>query len=170
MKTFTDTNGRTWSVALNIAAVKRVRDLAGVDLLAPAGQAAGADDAGETVITRLAGDPVLLCDVVYAVCKPEADAADIRDEDFGRAMAGDAIDAATRALLEELADFFPNRRDRDRARRILTKMDALMDRAQDLLDAQTSDEKLEAEIDAAVATLGETLGSSPGPSASTRPG
>jgi hypothetical protein len=165
MKTFTDTHGRQWTVALNIAAVKRVRDLAGVDLLA-----ASSDDASENVITRLAGDPVLLCDVVYAVCKPEADAADLGDEDFGRAMAGDAIDAATRALLEELADFFPNRRDRQRARRVLTKMDALVDRAQDLLDAETSEERLDAEIDAAVETLGETLRSSRAPSASTRPG
>lgn len=162
MKTFTDTHGRQWSVALNIAAVKRARDLAGVDLLA-----ADLGDPSQNVITRLAGDPVLLCDVIYAVCKPEADANGVSDEDFGAAMAGDAIDHATRALLEELADFFPNRRDRDRARRILAKMDGLMDRAQDLLDAETSDEKLDAEIDAAMATLGETLGGSPGPSGLT---
>jgi hypothetical protein len=38
------------------------------------------------------------------------------DEEFGRSMAGDAIDFATTALLEELVDFFP----RDR-RRLLSK-------------------------------------------------
>ena len=30
------------------------------------------------------------------------------DEDFGRAMAGDAILGATDALLDEIVDFFPN--------------------------------------------------------------
>ena len=50
---------------------------------------------------------MLLCDVVYAACTPEADARSVTDEDFGRAMAGDAIELATTALLEELVDFFP---------------------------------------------------------------
>ena len=34
----------------------------------------------------------------------------ISDEDFGRGLGGDAIDSATTALLEELVDFFPQRR------------------------------------------------------------
>ena len=59
------------------------------------------------LIERLVTDPVLLCDCVYAVCKPEADARGITDEDFGRAMAGDVIEHACTALLEELVDFFP---------------------------------------------------------------
>ena len=68
------------------------------------------------LLERLISDPVLLCDVIYSVCKPEADAKSVSDEDFGRAMAGDAIDAATTAVLEELVDFFPQGR-----RKVLAK-------------------------------------------------
>ena len=107
MKTFVDNAGRTWTVAINVDAIKRVRALADVNLL---------EVIEGKLLERLIGDPVLLCDVIYSVCKPEADAKTITDVDFGRAMAGDAIDGATTALLEELVDFFPQGR-----RRVLAK-------------------------------------------------
>jgi len=92
MKTFTDNAGRTWTVAINVDAIKRVRDLLEVDLL---------EVLDGKLIEKLYRDPVLLCDVVYTACKPEADARSVTDEDFGRAMAGDAIEHAAKALLEE---------------------------------------------------------------------
>lgn len=107
MKTFTDNTGRTWTLVINVDAVRRVRALANVNLM---------DAVEGKLIERLVSDPVLLCDIIYAVAKPEADANKISDEEFGRSMAGDAIDSATTALLEELVDFFP----RDR-RRLLGK-------------------------------------------------
>ena len=107
MKTFVDNAGRTWTVSINVDTVKRVRDLAKVNLL---------EIIEGKLLNELIGDPVLLCDVIYAVCKPEADTKAISDVDFGRAMAGDAIDGATTALLEDLVDFFPQGR-----RRVLSK-------------------------------------------------
>lgn len=107
MKTFVDNAGRTWTVAINVDAIKRVRDLAGVNLL---------EVIEGKLLERLIGDPILLCDVIYSICKPEAEAKTITDTDFGRAMGGDAIDGATTALLEELVDFFPLAR-----RRVLSK-------------------------------------------------
>ena len=101
MKTFTDNTGRAWQIAINVDAIKRVKALASVDLL---------DAVDGKLIERLVDDPVLLCDVVYSLCKPLADAAGVSDEDFGRSMAGDAIEHATSAMLEELVDFFPSRR------------------------------------------------------------
>lgn len=98
MKTFRDNAGRTWTVSINVDAIRRVRNLLEVDLL---------EAAEGKLLERLMGDPVMLCDVIYCICKPEADAQDVTDEEFGRAMAGDAIDAATTALLEDLVDFFP---------------------------------------------------------------
>lgn len=99
MRTFKDTAGRTWTVQLNVDAIKRVRSLLTVDLL---------EVADGSLIERLAGDPILLCDVVFAIVKPDADAAQVSDTDFGRAMGGDCLEHATTALLEELADFFPS--------------------------------------------------------------
>ena len=100
MQSFTDTTGRAWCVSVTVATVRRVKQLLNIDLLQVA------LDEGK-LLTRLADDPVFLVDVLYAVCKDQADAAAITDEDFGRAMAGDVIGAATQALLESLADFFP---------------------------------------------------------------
>jgi len=107
MKTFTDNTGRAWSLAINVDAVKRVKALVNIDLL----QAVEGK-----LIEQLVSDPILLCDVVYVLCKPQADQLGVSDEDFGRAMAGDAIEQATSAMLEELVDFFPSRR-----RALLTK-------------------------------------------------
>ena len=110
MKTFVDNAGRTWTVAVNIGTIKRVRDLVKVNLLEVIGGGEG------KLLERLISDPILLCDVIYCICKSEADTRNVTDVDFGQAMAGDAIDSATTALLEDLVDFFPQDR-----RRVLAK-------------------------------------------------
>ena len=110
MSTFRDSNDKTWPVTITVATIKRVRDLIDIDLLAVA---------EGKLIDELVLDPVLLCNVLYAVCKQTADEANISDEQFGELMAGDTIDLAVSALLEALVDFFPSRR-----RTILAKMTA----------------------------------------------
>lgn len=119
MKSFNDSTGRAWSVQVNVAAIKRVRDLAGVDLLAVL--------EGD-LLQRLSEDPVLLVDVIYALLRPQANAAGVSDVQFGEAMAGEAIDQATAALLEELVSFFPLAR-----RRILQAAVAKMRSLQEAL-------------------------------------
>ena len=99
MKTFTDNAGQTWTIAINVDCIKRVKSLLDVNLL---------DVIEGKLLERFVSDPVLLCDVIFAICKPEAETRNVSDEEFGRAMAGDAIDGATNALLEELVDFFPS--------------------------------------------------------------
>lgn len=134
MKTFTDTAGRTWTVAINVDAIKRVRSLTKTDLLAIV--------EGE-LVERLMRDPVLLCDVIYAACKPEADARNVTDEEFGRAMAGDAIEAATVALLDELVAFCPNPRDRANLGRVLATTRTWIAKAQDLLEQKIANGELD---------------------------
>ncbi len=103
MKTFTDTSGREWSLAITIDAVKRIRDLLKVDLLDLFG--------GEPpLLTRLDTDVVLLCDTIFVALKPQADAAEITSEQFGASLGGDAIIAARDAFMEALADFFQSLR------------------------------------------------------------
>jgi len=106
MKTFTDNNGRAWALIINVATLKRVRALCDVDLT----KVVELDEKGQPctkLLEQLSSDPVLLVDVLYAICKPECDRQNISDEDFGTAMAGDAIDHAASALLDEIVDFFP---------------------------------------------------------------
>ena len=151
MKTFNDNSGRVWSVSLNVDAIKRVRTLVDVDLM----QAVGGK-----LLERLTTDPVLLCDVLYAVCKAEADAKNVTDEEFGRALAGDAIDAATTALLEELVDFFPQAKRRVLGK-AMGKLKTLQARALEVAEKRLDSPELEREIEAALNGAGSLSGNSP---------
>lgn len=158
MRTFTDNAGRSWTITINISAIKRVRSLLDVDLLT---------FVDGTLIERLITDPVLLCDVIYAVCQPQAQERDVSDEDFGRAMAGDAIELATKALLEELVDFSPCPRDRANLRRVLTTTWSAMDQARDLIEQRIESGELEKVVAQALVSAGGSSGSAPACSAST---
>jgi hypothetical protein len=164
MKTFADNAGRTWTVTVNVDAIKRVRGLVGVNLL---------EVLEGKLIDQLIRDPVLLCDVVYAVCKPEADARNVSDEDFGRAMAGDAIEHATLALLEEIVNFSWSPRDRAILKRVLDATWTAMDRVRDLAEARLNSGELDRMVKQALATASDSsgaaqasAGSTPGPSPS----
>ena len=163
MRTFKDNAGRNWTISLTVSAVRRVRDLAKIDLL---------DLANGRVIERLSADPVTLCDALYAACKPQADAEGITDEQFGEAMAGDAIEHASKALVEELIQFFPNARERAALSRVVQTMDAAMDRARTLVERRIESGEIERAIEAAMAapeaTAGPPSSGSPDLSASTR--
>ena len=163
MRTFKDNAGRTWTISLTVSAVKRVRDLAKIDLL---------DLANGRVIERLSADPVTLCDALYAACKPQADAEGITDEQFGEAMAGDAIEHASKALVEELIQFFPNARERAALSRVVQTMDVAMDRARTLVERRIESGEIERAIEAAMAAPEQTDGppssGSQGLSASTQ--
>ena len=63
MRTFTDALQRPWVVEITVSTLKRVRALAGVDLM---------EAAGGSLLDRLVADPVLLGDVLYACVKPQA--------------------------------------------------------------------------------------------------
>ena len=159
MKTFTDNADRTWTVTINVDSVKRVRTLVQVNLL-------DVLDDGCKLLAELHDDPVLLVDVLYCICKPEADAQNVTDEEFGRAMSGDAILQASTALLEELSDFFPNARQRAAMKELLRKTNTVVER---LLDhAETTIAELDPESVAQTAIA--SFGNSPESSASTPDG
>lgn len=160
MRTFKDNAGRQWLVEINVAALKRVRGLAGTDLM---------QVIEGTLIEKLIRDPVLLCDVVYAICKPEADTRTppVSDEEFGRAMAGDAIEAATTAVLEELVGFCPSPRDRANLGRVLQATKKVMERARDLVEKRLDSGELDRLADRLLATAGVSSTSAPESSEST---
>jgi hypothetical protein len=140
MKTFKDNAGRSWTVAINVAAVKRVKSLLDVNLM----EAVEGD-----LLERLSVDPILLCDVVYVLCKPEADEQGVSDEQFGQAMAGDAIEHATNAMLEELVDFFPLAKRRALAK-AFEKLKMVEEKASLHAMKLLDDPKFDAQIDAAL--------------------
>ena len=111
MKTFKDATGREWQVTLNTNAIKRARDTAGVNLV---------EIVDGELYGRMLLDPVLVVDIAYGVCKPEADTRKFSREDFNAVMVGDAIAEAHQAVLQDLVDFFPNPV-RDRLKRGLAR-------------------------------------------------
>jgi len=157
MGQFTDTEGRIWTLAVDVNIVRRVRNALGENLL---------DLAGGELCKRVTRDPVLLVDLMYEVVRPEAESQDVSPEAFGRALTGDVIDAATTALLESVADFFPSRK-ATVLRRMIEKgaeIDAkVVARAERVLEDGT----LDAEIERLASKPGRPSTTSPAPSAST---
>ena len=171
MRTFKDNQGREWTVEITVAAIKRVRGLAGVDLMEVL-------EGSNGLIEKLVRDPVLLCDVIYAACKPQADERQITDEAFGASMAGDAIEHATAALLEELVDFCPSPRDRANLGRVLKATRDVMDKARDVVERRIDElidggalerAVLEAVPPTVEAAAGGSSGSAPASSVSIQP-
>lgn len=156
MKTFNDNAARSWTVQVNLDAIKRVRDLAQVNLL---------EVVEGKLLERLISDPILLCDVIYCLCKPEADSKSVSDVDFGRAMGGDSIDGATTALLEELVDFFPQAKRRVLAK-ALAKLQKLQTAALAAVETRLDSPELDRQMAARLAQLENSSGSAPESSAS----
>ena len=157
MKTFKDNADRTWTVTVNVDSIKRVRSLLNIDLM---------EAVEGKLIERLIGDPILLCDVIYCVCKEDADAKGITDEEFGRSMAGDAIELATTALLEQLVDFFPQGK-RQLLRKALAKLETLQETMLAVVSERLDSPELDAQLLAELRKLGDSSGDSPASSEST---
>jgi hypothetical protein len=161
MKTFIDNAGRRWTIQVNVDVIRRVRDLVKVNLL---------EVVEGKLLEQLISDPLLLCDILYVVCKPEAEAQKINDTDFGRAMAGDAIDGATTALLEELVDFFPAGR-RQVLGKAISKLKAFetaaLQTVQTRLESPELDKHLQSLLQEQLGTPKSLSGSAPASLAST---
>lgn len=136
MHSFVDGAGRTWTLSLNLGAVKRVHGLAGINLVA-------LSDGDPPLLTRLGTEVILLCDVIFALLKPQADAAGVSDEEFGASLGGDAILAAQQAFYEELTDFFLSLGRSDLAKALIKQkgmIDAAVaevDRRLEIIDPET---------------------------------
>lgn len=99
MATFKDTDGRTWSINLDAPSIMELREDVDPQFLK------GPDGAAET-IQRLQADPVLLCNVVYVLCREQLGASS--QKQFYESVIGDAIDRATEALLGAILSFSPS--------------------------------------------------------------
>lgn len=156
MKIFKDLKNETWEIIINVAAIKKVRDLLHADLLDI-----------QTTLPRLLGDPIFLVDVLYCLCKSQADAKSISDEQFGEGMAGNCLGFAKNSLIEELKSFFPSPEEREAVDRLIHKGNEMIGllRKKSLLKLEQTD--MEAEADKILELFGETSMNSLGSSEST---
>ena len=144
-RTFNDTKGRSWDLTLTVSGAKRVKALTDTDLL---------DAIDGKLLESLVGSPMLLVDVIYAIVKPQADKAGVTAEQFGEALAGNAIDEATSAFLEGLTDFFPPSRRRV-LKMALEKTKALQERVVTKAAELLESDRLDKAVDAELAKLGD---------------
>lgn len=153
MRIFTDNSKRDWSLQIDVGAIKRVRGALGVNLL----EAIGGD-----VIERLSTDLLLLTDVVFVVCKPQADERGVSDEQFAAAIFGDAIEKAADCLFSELVDFFPQGQ-RETLAKIIAKTQEIQSRrhqaAMDALGRPEIDAAIERQVRAGEAAFVSRLNS-----------
>ena len=98
MQSFKDNSGAEWNVEVNMAAVKRVKNATGVNIV---------DLDNQEIMERLKDDLIFLVDVLYLICKPQADERGITDEAFAALIFGDVLEHAVAAFLESYIDFFP---------------------------------------------------------------
>lgn len=154
MKSFVDNSGRRWLIQIHVAAVKRLRGLLDVDLY-------GLIDEEFAGLGKLMSDPVKLVDVIYCLCKDEADKLGVTDEDFGRAMGGDCLTHAADAFLGELTDFFPDARVRTGLHKILSMSrkvrDTLLTQAMEQMDQEMD----RIDVESLVEKLKSSSGNSP---------
>lgn len=164
MQKFIDRAGRIWIVDIDNTTLRRVKSLTGVHLL----EAIDGD-----LVTRLSTDPLLLGDVLYAICKPQADNQQVSEESFGEGLAGNAIDDASAALLEALIGYFPESR-RRLLRKAAEKQKMIETRGLTAIEKRLDDpnlvykivKDLEQNLKLAVPTLNDSLSGSPASSES----
>lgn len=94
-----DKAGREWSIDIDVVTVGRVRKELDINLLELVIE-------GSTLPERLS-DPVELVNVLFVLCRDQAEKQGVSDEDFGRSLSIDMITDAFDAVLEGVVDFFP---------------------------------------------------------------
>jgi hypothetical protein len=147
MKTFHDTAGREWAITIDVNAIKRVLK-APIEYLGEPIKVNILElvEPDSPLLKKIADYPPLVCDVVYALCKPQCDEKQISDEDFGRAMGGDVLEKVLDCLIEETIDFFPDSR-RAILRKVLEKGRAFDQKVKSLRATRLATGELDAMID-----------------------
>lgn len=116
MPTFYDREQTAWIIVLDFGLLRRIKRELSVDLLRVVDDPQSLEQLGENIET--------LVNVVWLCVETQAEKMNLTDEDFGSRLDGEAIDQATRALLEALVDFFPSNR-RPILRKLIEKTTAI---------------------------------------------
>jgi hypothetical protein len=133
MPAFKDADNREWLVKLDAPTIRDVRDTCKVDLGNPDGKG----------FEQLDADIVLFVDVLWVICRGQN--AGVTDEQFGRALFGDALGKAAEALREAYELFFPPQR-RSLLRAVSEKTRAVEEKAAAMALAKINSPELEAEV------------------------
>ncbi len=111
MKTFIDTQGRTWSITITIGTAMKLRDRLGIDLLQP--------EVGDPpLLTRLGTDELLLGEIICVLLESQFEVHKVTAEDVYLAFDGEMLQNAQEAFYQELIHFFRQSGRTDRAQAV----------------------------------------------------
>ena len=126
MSTF-KTAQRDWVLEVNLPVKKAVKLATDgkVDLF----------DVWEGRVQRELADPETLVNVLWVMCKDQADAAKVSELDFAKMFRGDVLEHAANALSEAIIDFFPSRQCQT-LNKALAKGQQVVNQAFEILNAE----------------------------------
>jgi len=156
VQSFTDRHNRKWLIEINVALAKKVRALTGVDLYRLV-------ENEFAKLQELLRDPITLVDVIYVLCKEQADAAKLTDEQFGAGLAGQTVVAAADAFFEAFVSFSQDQR----TAAVLRSMKAKGEAAVSILLTEAEQKLEQTTPESMVQELKEKSGSLPEQSEST---
>ena len=176
MREFRDNEGRPWVVAITVASAERVRGLVTIDVTEDVAQPDGSvtrqtrtqpfdiiDTANvANTLQVLRSQYGKVGEVLYALCRKQAEEKKIDRDTFLEGLKGEAIEAGVKAIEEELVDFFPPRR-----RKMVALLAARMTELTDELTAQAEKGLTEATIEGMLEQSGIASGKPLESSAST---
>ncbi len=136
MRVIKDLKDRKWELQITVGTVKRVRSLCDIDLY---------DITDGGFLNILIDDPVKFIDLLWVVFEEQAEKHEVTEEQFGQGWAGEVVDEATKLFLEELVNFFPEKKRRP-TKKILEKFEMLAEKASKRAEVEV-DSLTEADMD-----------------------
>ena len=146
MKSFTDKNGDSWDLDLNVGAAMRLNSRLNINIenAVRFDQANRPEDV--SLLEQIAEDSFLLFNIIFVLCEKQVQDRNLTQEDFAARFTGDTIEAATDALLDEIVNF-----SRPAKRKILLRLRQISkeysERANQQLDQVLADPKFQNEIE-----------------------
>lgn len=146
MKSFTDKNGESWDLDLNIGAAMRLKSRLDIDIenAVTIDKANNPEDV--SLLERIAQDSILLFNIIFVLCETQVRERNLTPEQFAERFTGDTIEAATDALLDEIVNF-----SRPAKRKVLIRLRQISkeysERANQQLDQVLADPKFQNEIE-----------------------
>ena len=105
MKSFTDRNGESWDLDLNIGAAMRLKSRLDIDIENAVTFDKSNNPDNVSLLEKIAEDSILLFNIIFVLCEKQIQDRHLTQEQFAERFTGDTIEQATDALLDELVNF-----------------------------------------------------------------
>lgn len=142
-----------WPLRITPPVARRVRDATGIDLYAIS------SPPSTNPFFRLAEQPLLLADVLWTICQPQAEMRGLTRDEFEESIWPE-IDSATAKLIEGVIAAFPEQKKRG-LRKLVDAQNAALEKVLEKLEPKIDDLIDQAAEDAAAGILESTRTSSP---------